>query len=251
MEKDDPMEQKAVVDHVNRSYHSKESWTTECALVDGKRITLPVLREELRTFDMYLAVHKTSQAIIGCVKVGITDESITGRQNHTFGYMSMISVAAEYQSQGLGNCLVDCAEEYCKERGMKNLVRIASSPLLSATFSTAFSCPPLYLCRSLMCWMFEQILWPGISAAGLKWNQAPSMPLQSYVKTGSVCSSPQTSGCYLNSCSIDYSIQTDAVGPKGLQCINSYSHSCTLLEGNKAHITTPFHTSIPIGLPPS
>lgn len=131
-------EVEAVVALINRSYRSKENWTSEYGIVFGLRTTISQLKADLERFYMYLAINRATGTVVGCVKVGLTKETTAGPLAQIAGHMGLLTVSSDYQSQGLGSRLADFAEKTCKERGMMTMVRIP-------TWFTASSRSLLYI----------------------------------------------------------------------------------------------------------
>lgn len=127
IQKDNVVEEKAVVALVNRCYRSSENWTNESKIAEGLRITLPQLKEALQEYAVLVLENRNTGNIIACLKTGITSETVVGPMSEPTGYIGMFAVSPEYQSQGLGSHLMSVAEKYCKDKGISKMV--CSNPL--------------------------------------------------------------------------------------------------------------------------
>lgn len=135
MRKNHEADERKVLELVQRCYRTAEGWTHEASIISGQRITPEVLRKKLEspTSSILVAEEEGSENIIGCVKVALTTETVAGPLGEEMGYFGMISVAPEFQSQGLGSYLQSEAELECRRRGVSKMV------------SPQFSCSQTFL----------------------------------------------------------------------------------------------------------
>lgn len=127
IQRDNLHEQAAVVNLVNRCYRSRENWTNEADIVSGLRVTTDSLRNDLHNLEMFIIEDKTNGAPVGCIKTGLVTETVMGPLNNPAGYLGTFAIAPEIQSQGHGRELLQVAENYCRSKGAKRMVRVMFS----------------------------------------------------------------------------------------------------------------------------
>ena len=123
----DPTELHAVVTLVNNAYRTHVNWTHEADIITGDRITLASLREQCTQWQHLVAEHTLRNVIVGVIQVGSTDHTVVGPLNESCGYFGMLAVHGEFQSCGIGSRLLNSAEKFCRDQGMRFMVSIFSS----------------------------------------------------------------------------------------------------------------------------
>ena len=100
-----------LVNAAYRGHGGMAGWTSETEFMDGTRVDLPSLREQLREGQPAILLLRTEAgtAPIGCISVGL--------QADTTWYISMLAIAPGHQDQGLGRELLTEAEQYARNHG--------------------------------------------------------------------------------------------------------------------------------------
>lgn len=95
-----------------RGGKSKISWKNEHDLVEGPRITIAALREQIECKSNHILVLenglKADPALLGCVKVIHRSEDEA--------YLGMLAVHPNMQDQGLGKRLLQTAEQFAYDK---------------------------------------------------------------------------------------------------------------------------------------
>ena len=105
-----------IVSLVNRSFRGSVGWAVEQQVVDGARITLPALREQLAATPEALQLvwrDDADGALLGSVWLEALDGAVW--------YMGLLCVEPEQQARQLGRTLLTAAEETAKERGARRM----------------------------------------------------------------------------------------------------------------------------------
>lgn len=118
----DTTELHAVVTLVNKAYRTHTNWTNEADIVTGDRVTFASLREQCTKWHHLIAEHTLQNIIVGVIQVGNTDHTIAGTLHEPCGYFGMLAVHGQFQSCGIGSRLINSAELFCKEKGMRSMV---------------------------------------------------------------------------------------------------------------------------------
>ena len=106
----------SIVELVNSAYRGKSSrqgWTTEADLLDGRRTELEEISHLLYSNNAILLCCKTQNKLIGSVCVKYSDKQVE---------MGMLAVNPLYQGQGIGKQLLHYAPEISVEEGIKRTV---------------------------------------------------------------------------------------------------------------------------------
>lgn len=124
-------EEKArIVEIVGLCYRGKGNWTNESRLVRGDRINLEKLEAEILDSTLLVAtVTKGNRdEVIGCIKTGIVQKTVVGPLEEPAGYIGLFAVHPEFGSRGIGNRLMQEAEDLCRDRGASRMVLDVLSP---------------------------------------------------------------------------------------------------------------------------
>ncbi|QXV67322.1 GNAT family N-acetyltransferase [Mucilaginibacter sp. 21P] len=103
-----------LVDLINSAYRgegAKRGWTTEADLIDGTRTDIGSFTEELN--DPAVTMLKNTDEdnkITGCVFLQKRGEKL---------YLGMLTVSPTLQAKGLGKQLLQAAEDFGREHGLK------------------------------------------------------------------------------------------------------------------------------------
>jgi len=101
----------ALTDLINRAYRSaptQAGWTTEGHLLEGPRIDEATLLEILAALPAVLLQAEIAGQLAGCVYLEPQGETL---------YLSMLAVAPEAQTHGLGRQLLAAAEAHARQAG--------------------------------------------------------------------------------------------------------------------------------------
>ncbi len=118
-------ERAAVIDAVNECYRGNKNWTNESAIVRGQRINPQKLANDLKHMTVLVAVvaaGEQTERIIGCVQTGIVSKTIVGPLSNPAGYIGMFAVHPDNGGKGVGNKLLNAAEDFCFARGAAEMV---------------------------------------------------------------------------------------------------------------------------------
>ena len=105
----------AIIDLVNAAYRGKgavESWNIETGIIEGKRLTDSLLRQDLaaKPHAHFLVTRDSARrAIIGTVWLEPVDEEVW--------YLGLFTIDPALQKQQLGRRLLSAAEDFSKARG--------------------------------------------------------------------------------------------------------------------------------------
>lgn len=118
---DNEDEKVKVVKMVNQCYRSHRGWTTEVGLVQGDRLTMQNLEDQIRRYSFFLADHD-SFGVIGCIKTGIVNSTVIGPLSQPAGYAGVLAVLPEFQGKRIGSRLLSFAESFCRGKGAQRMV---------------------------------------------------------------------------------------------------------------------------------
>lgn len=111
---------------VNLCYRGDKNWTNEKHIIRGARITVDELLEELEEMTMFVAVLAAaadgSEKIIGCISSGLISKSVMGPIREATGYAGTFAVHPDYGGKGLGNKLMQTAENFCRGKGALQMI---------------------------------------------------------------------------------------------------------------------------------
>ncbi len=96
---------------VNAAYRSEGGWTHEVGVVDGNRIDVASLADDLAQPQTTILLMKGAQDLIGCVRIDIDPE------NPTVAGIGMVAVPPGLQDRGYGRRLLAAAEAFARDRG--------------------------------------------------------------------------------------------------------------------------------------
>jgi len=99
-----------IVELVNRAYRGREGWAIEVGVMEGQRISLESLREEMasKPEGMQL-VWREDGVLLATVWIEPQEEGVW--------YLGTLSVRPELQAKQLGRRVMEAAESLAKERG--------------------------------------------------------------------------------------------------------------------------------------
>ena len=100
----------SIVELVNAAYRgetSREGWTTEADLLDGRRTELDEISRLLYSNNAMILCCKTQNKIIGSICLTYSDSQVE---------MGMFAVNPHYQGQGIGKQLLQHAECYAAQK---------------------------------------------------------------------------------------------------------------------------------------
>jgi ribosomal protein S18 acetylase RimI-like enzyme len=101
---------------INSAYRgetSKQGWTTEANLLEGKRITQEELKETIQDKKNTILTFTENNTIIGCVL-------LVNKGNKL--YLGMLTVSPELQNSGIGKKLLQQAEVHAVVLGLPKIV---------------------------------------------------------------------------------------------------------------------------------
>ncbi|OOQ59233.1 GNAT family N-acetyltransferase [Mucilaginibacter pedocola] len=102
---------------INLAYRGETSlkgWTTEAHMIDGQRIGLTDLEEQMAAPDATILKHtEDNGAITGCVYLKTQGEKM---------YLGTLSVSPLLQAGGIGRKLLEAAEEFVRDAGIHTIV---------------------------------------------------------------------------------------------------------------------------------
>jgi ribosomal protein S18 acetylase RimI-like enzyme len=101
---------------INSAYRgetSKQGWTTEANLLEGKRITVDELIEIIENKDNTMLKFTESNVIIGCVLLVNKGRKL---------YLGMLTVSPELQNSGVGKKLLQEAEAHALALNLPKIV---------------------------------------------------------------------------------------------------------------------------------
>lgn len=108
-----------VVDLVNAAYRGEggqSGWTSEIGLVDGMRVTVEALRQELaETPDLRIHLLRRPPKLLACVRC----QDGRGRHGEAACGISMLAVRPGLQDGGLGRHMLEYAEIQGRARGAR------------------------------------------------------------------------------------------------------------------------------------
>lgn len=114
-----PSDHPAIVDLVNAAYRgtgAQAGWTTEAGYIDGQRIDLASLRDDLAAAPhavMLTARDAEDGPLLGCVWLEPAQAGVW--------YLGMLTVRPDLQDRGLGRTLLEAGEAFARERGATRL----------------------------------------------------------------------------------------------------------------------------------
>jgi ribosomal protein S18 acetylase RimI-like enzyme len=113
----------SVVDLANRAYRGtgpEASWNVE-NVIEGQRITLDLLREDLaaKPHAQLLLWRSETGSLLGCAWLEPTEPSIP--ENAGTWYLGLLAVDPRQQKQHLGRTLLAAAEDYARTRGARQV----------------------------------------------------------------------------------------------------------------------------------
>ena len=101
----------ALVNSAYRGEGAKQGWTTEADLIDGTRTDINSLTEELSDPSVTMLKNTDDDGkITGCVFLEKRSEKL---------YLGMLTVSPTLQAKGLGKQLLQAAEDFGREHGLK------------------------------------------------------------------------------------------------------------------------------------
>lgn len=101
---------------INSAYRgetSKQGWTTEAHLLQGKRITLNQLEEILKDKNNTILKHTENNQIIGSVLLTNKGDKL---------YLGMLAISPELQNKGIGKKILHEAEVHALSLGLSKIV---------------------------------------------------------------------------------------------------------------------------------
>jgi ribosomal protein S18 acetylase RimI-like enzyme len=101
---------------INSAYRgatSKQGWTTEANLLEGKRITVDELIEIIKNKENTILKFTESNVIIGCVLLVNKGKKL---------YLGMLTVSPELQNSGVGKKLLQEAETHALALSLPKIV---------------------------------------------------------------------------------------------------------------------------------
>ena len=106
-----------VVDLTNLAFRGEVGWTIESKYIEGQRINLEMLREDMEAHpDALLLIWRdeADAALLGSVWLAPKDGGAW--------YMGLLAVRPDRQGQRLGRRMLDASEAAMRERGAKKVV---------------------------------------------------------------------------------------------------------------------------------
>jgi ribosomal protein S18 acetylase RimI-like enzyme len=101
-----------IVALTNLAFRGEVGWTLESKYIEGERISLETLREDLKSCAEALLLtwrHENSGELLGSVWLEPKDEEVW--------YMGMLAVRPERQGQQLGRKMLEASEDKVRQRG--------------------------------------------------------------------------------------------------------------------------------------
>lgn len=100
----------ALINAAYRGENSKKGWTTEAHLIDGQRIGIPELTEQMTDPSAVILKNTDDNGkITGCVYLQKRGEKL---------YLGMLTVSPLLQAKGLGRQLIAAAEDHARSIGL-------------------------------------------------------------------------------------------------------------------------------------
>ena len=103
----------ALVNGAYRGDGSRAGWTTEADLLDGTRVTEPIVAALLADPRTTILLCEDAGRLLGCVEL---------RREAARLYLGMLTVAPGEQGRGLGSLLMDAAEAQARDLGLQAIV---------------------------------------------------------------------------------------------------------------------------------
>ena len=109
----------AIVDLANAAYRgtgATQSWNVETGVIEGQRLSLDLLREDIAAKpDAHLLVWRDNAlaGLLGCVWLEPKFEGVW--------YLGLLAVQPDSQKQQLGRTLLAAAEQFARERGAHHI----------------------------------------------------------------------------------------------------------------------------------
>ncbi|KAJ7904327.1 GCN5-related N-acetyltransferase [Mycena olivaceomarginata] len=97
-----------LADLVQRAYRGDVGWTTEAALLGGKRVDAESVLQRTQDLEARVLVAEKDDAIIGCCEIAL-------RKTGQAAYFGMLAVEPGLQTAGLGRAILAEAEKRAKE----------------------------------------------------------------------------------------------------------------------------------------
>jgi len=114
-----PAEYAEVIGLVNAAYRGEggaSGWTHEVGLVDGQRVTLERLRDELAgEGEPAILLLREGAQLLACVHI----ENARSLSGETACHIGMLAVHPQQQDRGLGRCMLEYAEAQARARGAR------------------------------------------------------------------------------------------------------------------------------------
>lgn len=102
----------ALVNSVYRGEHSKQGWTTEANILEGKRVDTAWVRDVIESSHSTLIVARRHGAVIGCLQIDI---------EAPVAHLGLFAVDVVSQTLGIGKRLLQEAEVYAKSNNISTL----------------------------------------------------------------------------------------------------------------------------------
>ena len=103
-----PQDIPALCELINLAYRGQVGWTTEQHLVAGDRIKPTHVHSLLALTKSALLIYKSANTIDACIHIAITA---------TLAHIGTFAVNPSKQGSGIGNLLLNTAEEYAEKYG--------------------------------------------------------------------------------------------------------------------------------------
>ena len=101
---------RGIVALANAAFRGTGGWNAETGLIEGDRIGLDLLAEDLEAEpDAILLVHRVARDLLACVKLAPKSPGIW--------HLGLLAVRPDLQARQIGRRVLEAAEEYARRRG--------------------------------------------------------------------------------------------------------------------------------------
>jgi len=97
----------AIANLINKAYRGNIGWTREENLVSGNRISSKQVGDIILNENSYLFMIKDMNSIIACICI---------EKNDNIAQLGLFAVNPSIQNKGLGNKIINLAEEFIKKK---------------------------------------------------------------------------------------------------------------------------------------
>jgi len=118
LEKSKIEDAKEISDLLNLAYRGSEGWTTESDLVSCHRSAISDVEAIIEQAHSYYYAHRTGKIITACICLELMGDE---------AYIGSFAVEPKYQSQGLGNKILEATEQLALEHGAQNFTMVVLS----------------------------------------------------------------------------------------------------------------------------